>query len=70
MVNDKSALNEIGTLGFGRFVFYFFNTENQNIKLTFILVIAKLCGRRDFILGGFACDINVPARNYLFRVSN
>ena len=37
---------------------------------THILVIAKLSGTRDFILGGFVCDTNVPARNYLFKVSN
>ena len=35
-----------------------------------ILVIAKLSGTKDFILRGFVCDINVPARNYLFKVSN
>ena len=37
---------------------------------THILVIAKLNGTKDFILGGFVCDTNVPARNYLFKVSN
>ena len=37
---------------------------------THILVIVKLSGTKDFILGGFVCDINVPARNYLFKVSN
>ena len=35
-----------------------------------ILVIAKLNGRKDFILKGFVCDIIRLARNYLFKVSN
>ena len=38
--------------------------------VTHILIIAKLSGTKDFILGGFVCDIIVPARNYLFKVSN
>ena len=37
---------------------------------THILVIAKLSGTRHFILSSFVCDINVPARNYLFKVCN
>ena len=37
---------------------------------TLILVITKLSGTRDFVLGGFVCDINVQARNYLFKVKN
>ena len=36
---------------------------------TRILVIAKLSGRKDFILRGFFI-LFVPARNYLFKVSN
>ena len=37
---------------------------------TQILVIAKLNGRKDFILRAFVCDIFVPAKNYPFKVSN
>ena len=37
---------------------------------TQILVIAKLSGTKDSILRGFVCDINVPARNHLFKVSS
>ena len=36
---------------------------------TQIVVIAKLNGRKDFILKGFVISF-IPARNYLFRVSN
>ena len=34
-----------------------------------ILVTAKLSGTKNFILGGFVCDINVPARNCLFKLA-
>ena len=37
---------------------------------TQIVVIAKLNGRKDFILRVFVSDTIVPARNYLFKVSN
>ena len=37
---------------------------------TQILVITKLSGRIDFILRGFFVTLLVPARNYLFKVSN
>ena len=38
--------------------------------VTHILVITKLSGTKDFILGGFVSNINIPARNYLFKISN